>query len=75
LLQVGDRETVLDDSTRFAAKARAAGVRAELEVYPDMIHVFQQFAAEIPEGRQAIAGVGRFLRRIWDETPAGEQSC
>jgi epsilon-lactone hydrolase len=75
LLQVGDRETVLDDSTRFAAKARAAGVRADLEVYPNMIHVFQQFADDIPEARQAITDVGRFLRRIWDEPPASERPC
>jgi acetyl esterase/lipase len=72
LLQVGDRETVLDDSTRFVAKVRAAGGRAELEVYPNMIHVFQQFAAEIPEARQAIAAIGRFLRDIWDGRPAVE---
>ena len=72
LLQVGDRETVLDDSTRFVAKVRAAGGRAELEVYPNMIHVFQQFAAEIPEARQAIAAIGRFLRDVWDGRPAVE---
>ncbi len=65
LLQVGDRETVLDDTTRFAAKARAAGVRADLEVYPDMIHVFQQFAAEIPEAVRAIDAIGGFLLGIW----------
>jgi acetyl esterase/lipase len=75
LLQVGDRETVLDDSTRFAAKARAAGVRVELEIYPNMIHVFQQFAHEIPEAREAIAGIGRFMRVIWDGRPAGEPRC
>jgi acetyl esterase/lipase len=75
LLQVGDRETVLDDSTRFAAKARAAGVRADLEVYPNMIHVFQQFAAEIAEAREAIAGIGRFLRGIWDGRAAGVPAC
>jgi acetyl esterase/lipase len=75
LLQVGDRETVLDDSTRFAAKARAAGIRAELEVYPNMIHVFQQFADEIPEARQAIAAIGRFLGDIWNGRPAGEAPC
>jgi monoterpene epsilon-lactone hydrolase len=75
LLQVGDRETVLDDSTRFAAKASAAGVRADLEVYPNMIHVFQQFAHEIPEACQAIAGIGRFLRGIWDGRAASEPPC
>jgi acetyl esterase/lipase len=76
LLQVGDRETGLDDSTRFAAKARAAGVRADLEVYADMIHVFQQFAAEIPQARLAIAAIGRFLLGIWGEpTAEGMRPC
>lgn len=65
LLQVGDRETGLDDSTQFAAKARAAGVAAELQVWPRMIHVFQQFAEELPEAREAIAGIGAFLQRQW----------
>jgi len=31
LIQVGDRETVLADSTMFADKARAAGVDVELQ--------------------------------------------
>jgi acetyl esterase/lipase len=65
LLQVGGRETVLDDSTRFAHKARAAGVDVQLEVYDDMIHVFQQFADDLPEGGRAIESIGRFLRDAW----------
>lgn len=65
LLQVGDRETGLDDSTRFACKAREAGVRVELEVWPGMIHVFQQFAEELPQAREAIERIGVFLRRQW----------
>jgi epsilon-lactone hydrolase len=75
LLQVGDRETVLDDSIRFAAKARAAGVRADLEVYPNMIHVFQQFAAEFVEARRAISAIGCFLQDIWGAQPAREPAC
>jgi epsilon-lactone hydrolase len=61
LIQVGDRETVLDDSVRLAAKARAAGVMAELQVWDGMIHVFQQFP-ELPEAARAVAAVGAFLR-------------
>jgi acetyl esterase/lipase len=61
LIQVGDRETVLDDSTRLAAAAERAGVPVRLEVWDDMIHVFQLFAAELPEAAQAIAGAGAFL--------------
>src|SRR5258706_16002847 len=44
LIQVGDRETVLDDSTMFADKARAAGVDVELQVWDGMVHVFQMLA-------------------------------
>lgn len=65
LIQVGERETVLDDSLSFASKARSAGVDVELEVWDGMIHVFQQFPAELPEAREALVSVGRFLRRRW----------
>ena len=62
LMQVGDRETVLSDTTAFADKARAAGVAVELEVYEGMIHVFQQFPAELNEARLARQSMGRFLK-------------
>src|SRR6202011_3738005 len=61
LIQVGDRETVLSDSTMFADKARAAGVDIELQVWDGMIHVFQMFGAELSEARQAIGAIARFL--------------
>ena len=50
LIQVGDRETVLDDSVMFADMARAAGVDVDLEVWDGMIHVFQMFGAELARG-------------------------
>lgn len=61
LLQVGDRETVLSDSEAFARKAREAGANARCEPWPGMIHVFQQFPAELHEARQAITSAGQFL--------------
>lgn len=63
LIHVGDHETLLDDSTRFAEKARAAGVDVTLEIWDEMIHVFQLFAAELPEARRAIDEIGVFLRK------------
>ena len=63
LAQVGDRETVLDDSRDFVARAKEAGVDATLQVWDHMIHVFQQFPAQLPEARAAIQDLGRFLRR------------
>jgi len=63
LIQVGDRETVLDDSVMLADMARSAGVDVNLEVWDGMIHVFQMFGAELPEARQAIASIAGFLNR------------
>ncbi len=61
LIQVGDAETLLDDSNRLAERARAAGVEVKLEVWPEMIHVFQLFAGFLPEGQQAVDGLGKFI--------------
>jgi len=61
LIQVGDAETLLDDANRLAQRARGAGVQVKLEVWPEMIHVWQLFAGFLPEGQQAIDGIGQFL--------------
>ncbi len=63
LIQVGDRETVLDDSVMLADKARAAGVAVDLQVWDGMIHVFQMFGAELAEAHRAIADIALFLDR------------
>jgi epsilon-lactone hydrolase len=61
LIQVGEAEILLDDSTRVAERAKAAGVDVELEVWDDMIHVWHVFAKLLPEGQQAIDKIGRFV--------------
>ncbi|MCB1743310.1 MAG: alpha/beta hydrolase [Gammaproteobacteria bacterium] len=62
LVQVGSAETLLDDSTRLAEKARQDGVDITLEEAPDMIHVWHLFAPMLSEGREAISRAGAFLR-------------
>lgn len=62
LVQVGDAEVLLDDATRLAERARAAGVDVEIEVWPEMVHVFQAFAPMLPEGREAVARIGDWAR-------------
>jgi epsilon-lactone hydrolase len=62
LIQVGDAEVILDDSTRFAARARAAGGDVTLEVWDQMPHVWQAFAGLLPESDQAIERIGGWLR-------------
>ena len=63
LIQVGTAETLLDDSTRLAERARAAGVDVTLEPWDDMIHVWHFLAAMLPEGQQAIDRIGEFIRK------------
>jgi len=62
LIHVGDAEILLDDATRVAERAKAAGVKVELEVWPDMPHVWHVFAKILPEGQQAIDKIGKFVR-------------
>lgn len=62
LMQVGTAEVLHDDTVRVAERARAAGVAVTLDVAPDMIHVYQAFAAIVPEGARAIERIGGFLR-------------
>jgi epsilon-lactone hydrolase len=63
LIQVGTAEILLDDATRVAERAKAAGVEVSLEVWDDMIHVWQLFAPLLPEGQQAIERIGAFIRQ------------
>lgn len=62
LILVGTSEVLFDDSTRFAKKAKEAGVNCELEVREEMIHIWPFFAADLPEGRQAIGRMGSFIK-------------
>jgi epsilon-lactone hydrolase len=64
LIQVGSSETLLDDSTRLAAVAGAAGIRVTLEIWPDMIHAWHLFYQQVAAGRRALASVGAFIRSV-----------
>jgi acetyl esterase/lipase len=61
LIQVGSAEVLLSDAERLAEKARAAGVDVTLEVWPGMQHEWQFTARIMPEGRQAIGRVGKWV--------------
>jgi acetyl esterase/lipase len=61
-IQVGGDETLLDDSTRLADRARAAGVDVRIDVFPEMQHVFQMAVGSMPEADDAIARIGEWLR-------------
>jgi monoterpene epsilon-lactone hydrolase len=61
LLQVGSTELLVDQSTMFADRARAAGVDAEVEVWEGQSHVWH--VMPFPESEQAFGHLGDFIRR------------
>jgi len=63
LIQVGAAETLLDDALSLARVAGAADVFVELQVWPEMIHVWHLFHPELAAGLRAIEQGGAFVRR------------
>ena len=61
LLQAGTNEVLLDDSTRMAARARAAGVDVVLDITADVPHGFQSFAGVLDEADEALDRAALFL--------------
>ncbi|MFO1168714.1 MAG: alpha/beta hydrolase [Rhodoblastus sp.] len=65
LIQCGAPEVLVDDAKALAERARQNGVEAELDLYADMIHVFQTYA-ELPEAARALERAGAFLVKSWN---------
>jgi len=42
-------------------RAKQAGVKVELEAWPEMFHVWHVFAKILPEGQQAIDRIGEYI--------------
>jgi monoterpene epsilon-lactone hydrolase len=63
LIQVGAAETLLDDAIRLAQRAGAADVRVDLQVWPEMVHVWPLFHPELKAGKHAIDAAGAYIRQ------------
>lgn len=73
LIQVGGHETLQSDSVRIQEIAQAADVTVDLEIFPEMQHVFQFGAGRVPEADDAVAKVGAFIRSVLVSTPAARR--
>jgi phosphinothricin tripeptide acetyl hydrolase len=62
LVHVGSDEVLLDDALGLAERARKAGVEANVEEWPAMIHVWHWFLPMLAEAERAIASIGDFVR-------------
>jgi len=61
LIQVGEVETLHDEAVLLAKRAKDASVDVTLQIYPDMVHVFQGFGSLAPQVKQAMMNVGEFI--------------
>ncbi|MGB3289679.1 MAG: alpha/beta hydrolase [Burkholderiaceae bacterium] len=61
LIQVGQREVLLDDAKALASAVRSAGGNVSLSIWQEMIHTFQLFTGRLDEADAAIAEASRFL--------------
>jgi acetyl esterase/lipase len=62
-VHVGGDELLLDDSTRLAERALAAGCDATIQVWPEMQHVFQIAAGNVPESDASVSALGAWLAK------------
>ncbi|CAA0085682.1 Monoterpene epsilon-lactone hydrolase [BD1-7 clade bacterium] len=62
-IQVGSREILFSDASRFADKLRGAGCPVELQIFDGMPHGFQGLMLDAPEGQRSLMLAADFLRR------------
>jgi len=60
-LHVGTSEILLDDSRRYAERARSAGVEATLHLWEGMTHVFASSVGTLEAAEKALNLLGGFL--------------
>jgi epsilon-lactone hydrolase len=68
LIQVGSVETLLDDAVSLARVAGLADVVVDLQIWPEMIHVWHLYHPQLSAGRRAIAAGGTFVRGFTKES-------
>lgn len=61
-IQVGTAELLFDDARRLAEQAEKDGIAVTLDIWEEMIHGWQGFAAFVPEAFTALERVGAFVQ-------------
>lgn len=61
-IQVSDQEVLTDDGIRLAQAIEAAGGQVSLEIWGEMMHVWQLFWRWVPEADRALRQAAAFIR-------------
>jgi acetyl esterase/lipase len=62
LIQASTTEVLTDDARRLAANIEQQGGKVQLELYPELLHVWQLFWRFIPEANEAIQAASHFIQ-------------
>ena len=61
LIQASDKEVLSDDARRLAVKLQEAQVDVHLQLWPELMHVWQLFWRLVPEADDALKAAGSFI--------------
>jgi acetyl esterase/lipase len=62
LIHAAEYDVFLSDSTRFAEKAKNAGVKVDIKVWRKMWHIFHMQAPFVPESKNALDEICSFSK-------------
>lgn len=68
LIQVGGSEAMMGDSIALFGQAKRHGVQADLEVWPEMIHVWHQYTDMLDDARRALSRATQYAQEHWSAT-------
>ena len=61
MVHASDNEVLVDDARTIVANILATGGRANLELWPELMHFWHLFVPNVPESTAAVLGVAEFL--------------
>lgn len=73
LIQVGGSEAMMGDSIALYGQARRNDVTADLEVWPEMIHVWHQYTDMLDDARRALSRSIQFAQQHWTAARAAAE--
>jgi monoterpene epsilon-lactone hydrolase len=73
LIQVGGSEAMMGDSIALYGQAKRHSVTAQLEVWPEMIHVWHQYTHMLEDARRALSRAIQFAQQHWTAARAAAE--
>jgi acetyl esterase/lipase len=61
-IQIGSADILIDQVKEFCSRATEAGADVKLDVWEGMPHDFQGYGEDMPESREALKKIGRFVK-------------